>query len=58
MERYSINGGAAFWVLARVSQQSHDKLRDVVTDLVTTRRLDALRGPHQPASPAPTDSHR
>ena len=52
MERYSIDGGAAFRVLVRVSQQSHDKLRDVAAELVTTRRLDALRGPDQPA---PTD---
>ncbi len=39
MERFDLDPGRAFAVLARVSQQSHSKLHDVSVELVATRRL-------------------
>jgi AmiR/NasT family two-component response regulator len=45
MERYSIDDGAAFRVLARVSQSTNRPLRAVAEELVTTRRLALLKDP-------------
>ena len=50
MERYQIDGDAAFRVLARVSQSTNRPLRDVAHELVTTGRLAGL----QEASAEPT----
>ena len=45
MERYGVDDGGAFRVLARVSQASDQTLRAVAEELVTTRRLDLLEDP-------------
>lgn len=39
MERYDIDPDAAFAVLARLSQHTNRKLKDVAAELVVTRRL-------------------
>ncbi|WP_233712440.1 GAF and ANTAR domain-containing protein [Kribbella turkmenica] len=39
MERYDLDGGHAFEVLKRYSQQHNRKLRDVAQELIDTRRL-------------------
>ena len=44
MERFGLDSGRAFAVLARVSQQSNLKLRDVSSELVRTRDLPGTPG--------------
>jgi len=43
MERYDVDGDQAFRVLVRVSQSRHRKLRDVATELITSRKLNELQ---------------
>lgn len=45
MERYGIDDGAAFRVLAEVGRSTHQTLRAVAEELVTTRRLELLQDP-------------
>ena len=42
MERYGLDGTAAFNTLRRVSQDRNIKLRDVAAELVNTRQLKGL----------------
>lgn len=44
MERYGLDGDAAFNALRRVSQNRNIKLRDVALELVQTRHLEGLGG--------------
>jgi hypothetical protein len=46
MERFGLDGTAAFNTLRRVSQDRNIKLRDVAFELVSTRRLDGLQAAH------------
>jgi AmiR/NasT family two-component response regulator len=43
MERFGLDGAAAFNTLRRVSQDRNVKLRDVAFELVSTRRLEGLQ---------------
>jgi GAF domain-containing protein len=42
MERYGLDGDAAFSALRRVSQNRNVKLREIASELVQTRQLDGL----------------
>jgi GAF domain-containing protein len=42
MERYGLDGDAAFNALRRVSQNRNTKLREIAAELVETRRLEGL----------------
>lgn len=44
MERFGLDGDAAFNALRRVSQNRNIKLRDVAAELVATRKLEGLAG--------------
>ena len=46
MERYGIDGDAAFAVLTRISQHTNRKLRDIAGELVATGQL-----PEDPSGP-------
>lgn len=45
MERYGIDGDAAFGALRRVSQNRNVKLREIAAELVETGHLDGLASP-------------
>jgi transcriptional regulator with GAF, ATPase, and Fis domain len=45
MERYKVDGGRAFDVLAKLSQRTNRKLRDVASDLVFTGELPSCAQP-------------
>jgi GAF domain-containing protein len=45
MERYGLEGDAAFNALRRVSQNRNTKLREIAAELVHTRRLEGLSSP-------------